>query len=161
MTFLKSNRIAKDFDFIKNISKKVDQKLAQKNSSNIDFDKLTLEELQDIHKLAGIANFLLAKYEDKKDTKEILEYFVSIIKESSESLEEIDDEVAVLILSAEDSLHKIKDMHANISEKYDLEKAPSKEDSPETGANNLTKIAIDINSQEYQENSTEKDAQVI
>ena len=114
MTFLKSNRIAKDFDLIKNISKKVDQKLAQKNSSNIDFDKLTLEELQDIHKLAGIANFLLAKYEDKKDTKEILEYFVSIIKESSESLEEIDDEVAVLILSAEDSLHKIKDMNANI-----------------------------------------------
>ncbi|MDX1441159.1 MAG: hypothetical protein R3237_01705 [Nitrosopumilaceae archaeon] len=161
MTFLKHSRIAKDLDFIRNISQKVDQKLAQKNSSKVNLDKLTVEELQDIQKLAGIANFLLTKYEDKKETKEILEYFVSIIKESSESLDEIDDEVSVLILSAEDSLNKIKDMHANISEKYDLEKPPSKEETFENSANNLTKIAIDINSLEYQENSTDKDAQVI
>lgn len=136
----------------------MDQKLSQKNFSNLNFDDLTVEELQDIHKLGGIANFLLTKYQDKKETKEILEYFLSIIKLSSESLEEIDDEVSILILSAEDSLSKIKEMHTNISEKYDLEKSPPKEESSENSSNNLTKIAIDINSQEYQENSTEKNA---
>ena len=161
MNFLKSNRIVNDLELIKNISKKVDQKLSQKNLSSLNIDELTVEELQDIHKLAGIANFLVTKYQDKKETKEILEYFVSIIKLSSESLEEIDDEVSILILSAEDSLSKIKEMHTNISEKYDLEKPLPKKEPAENSANNLTKIAIDINSQEYQENSTEKNAQVI
>ena len=52
-------------------------------------------------------------------------------------------------------------MHSHISEKYDLEKDSAEEKTNENGSNNLTKIAIDINSQEYQENSTEKDAQVI
>ena len=76
MTFLKSNRIARDLQFIRTLSQKVDQKLSEKKS--LDFDDLSVEELQDLHKLAGIANFLLTKYEDKKETKEILEYFVSI-----------------------------------------------------------------------------------
>lgn len=160
MTFLKSSRIAKDLTFIRNLSQKVDQKLSQKKSS-LNFDDLSVEELQDLHKLAGIANFLLTKYEDKKETKEILEYFVSIIQDSSDSIEEIDDEVSELIISAEDSINKIKEMHTNIAEKYDLEKTNKHEDSSENGSNNLTKIAIDINFQEYQENSTEKNAQVI
>lgn len=160
MTFLKSGRIGKDLQFIRTLSQKLDKSLTEKKSS-LNFDDLTVEELQDLHKLAGIANFLLTKYEDKKETKEILEYFVSIIQDSSDSIEEIDDDVSELIISAEDSINKIKEMHTNIAEKYDLEKSPNQENQPENGSNNLTKIAIDINSQEYQENSTEKDAQVI
>ena len=159
MTFLKPGRIARDLHFIRTISQKVDQKLSEKKSLN--FDDLSVEELQDLHKLAGIANFLLTKYEDKKETKEILEYFVSIIQDSSESIDEIDDEVSELIISAEDSIGKIKQMHSHISEKYDLERDSDEGKTIENGSNNLTKIAIDINSQEYQENSTEEDAQVI
>lgn len=163
MTFLKSNKISKDLDFIKNISGKIDKKISQSNTKNLKIENLTLEELQDLRKVVGLADFMLHKYEDKKDTKSILEYFVSIIRDSAESIESIDDEVSELIISAEDSIGKIKELHTNISEKYDLEKSgqDNEEDDSENSANNFTKIAIEINSQEYLENSTEKKGQVI
>ena len=163
MTFLKSNKISKDLDFIKNISGKIEQKISQSNTKNLKFENLTLEELQDLRKIVGLADFMLHKYEDKKDTKSILEYFVSIIRDSAESIENIDDEVSELIISAEDSIGKIKELHTNISEKYDLEKSGQniEEDESENSANNFTKIAIEINSQEYLENYTEKKGQVI
>jgi hypothetical protein len=162
LTFLKT-KISKDLDFIKNISGKIDKKISQSNPKNLKIENLTLEELQDLRKIVGLADFMLHKYEDKKDTKSILEYFVSIIQDSAESIESIDDEVSELIISAEDSIGKIKELHTNISEKYDLEKSGqnSEEYESENSANNFTKIAIEINSQEYLENSTEKKGQVI
>lgn len=163
MTFLKPNKISKDLDFIKNISSKIDEKLSQSDNSNSKIKNLTLEELQDLRKIVGLADFMLHKYEDKKDTKSILEYFVSIIRDSAESIESIDDEVSELIISAEDSIGKIKELHTNISEKYDLEKSDTlnQEDESQNSANNFTKIAIEINSHEYLENSTDKEGQVI
>ena len=163
MTFLKSNKISKDLDFLKNISGKIDQKISQSNTKNLKIENLTLEELQDLRKIVGLADFMLHKYEDKKDTKSILEYFVSIIRDSAQSIENIDDDVSELIISAEDSIGKIKELHTNISEKYDLEKSGqnTEEDESENSANNFTKIAIEINSQEYLENYTEKKGQVI
>ena len=163
MTFLKPNKISRDLDFIKNISGKIDKKLSQSDSSDHKIENLTLEELQDLRKIVGLADFMLHKYEDKKDTKSILEYFVSIIRDSAESIEGIDDEVSELIISAEDSIGKIKELHTNISEKYDLEKSdtPNQEDESQNSANNFTKIAIEINSHEYLENSTDKEGQVI
>jgi len=162
LTFLKT-KISKDLDFIKNISCKIDKKISQSNTKNLNIENLTLEELQDLRKIVGLADFMLHKYEDKKDTKSILEYFVSIIRDSAESIESIDDEVSELIISAEDSIGKIKELHTNISEKYDLEKSDQniEEDESENSANNFTKIAIEINSQEYLENYTEKKGQVI
>jgi hypothetical protein len=162
LTFLKT-KISKDLDFIKNISGKIDKKISQSNPKNLKIENLTLEELQDLRKIVGLADFMLHKYEDKKDTKSILEYFVSIIRDSAESIESIDDEVSELIISAEDSIGKIKELHTNISEKYDLEKSGQNIEEDESGnsGNNFTKIAIEINSQEYLENSTEKKGEVI
>ena len=107
--------------FIHNISKKIDKKLVSQNT-NIDskIDKLSLEELQDLKKIVGLAEFMMCKYEDKKETREILGYFVSIIQDSAESIENVDDEVSELIISSEDSINKIKEVHINISEKYDF-----------------------------------------
>ncbi len=156
MTFLKSGRgFSKDLEFIRNISEKIDKKLSQSNTSiDSKLDKLSIEELQDLRKIVGLADFMLYKYEDKKETKAILEHFVSIIRESAESIEEVDDEVSELIIASEDSINKIKEMHTNISEKYDFEKPCIKtSDDSENSSNNLTKIAIEINSQEYQQNT--------
>ena len=100
---------------------------------------------------------------DKKETSSLLKNFVSIIHDSAESIEEIDDEVSELIISAEDSINKLKEIHTNVSEKYDIEKSGIKtiKDGPENSSNNLTKTTIEINSQDYQQNSTEKNVQVI
>jgi len=165
LTFLKSGRLfSKDLEFVRNISEKIDRKLSQsKNSLNPNIDKLSLEELQDLSKIVRLADFMLFKYEDKKETRSLLKHFVSIIRDSAESIEEIDDEVSELIISAEDSINKIKEIHTNVSENYDLEKSGFKtiEDEPENSSNYLTKFTTEINSQEYPQNSPEKKVRVI
>ena len=114
---------SKDLDRIKSISSKIDKKLSEvKSSDDSKIDKLTLEELQDLDKIVGIADFMICKYADKKEMRSILKHFTSIISETADSLGNLDDEVSELILSAEDSINKVKDMHVNISEKSDFKK---------------------------------------
>jgi hypothetical protein len=165
LTFIKSGRnFSKDIEFVRNVSEKIDKKLSNSDTSiNPKIDKMSVEELQDLNKIVSLADFMLCKYEDKKETRSILEHFVTIIRESAESVEEIDDEVSELIISAEDSINKVKEIHTNISEKYDFEKSKAKtpEEDSENSSNNLTKFAIEINSQEYQQNSKDKNIQVI
>ncbi len=165
MTFIKSGiTFSKDLEFIRNISNKIEKKLSNSDSStNKKIDKLSVEELQDLNKIVSLADFMLCKYQDKKETQSILEHFVSIIRESAESIEEIDDEVSELIISAEDSINKVKEIHTNISEKFDFKKSDIKTQDEETenSSNNLTNLAIEINSQGYQHNSKDKNMQVI
>jgi len=176
LTFFKSARIGKDLDFIKNLSEKIDKKLSLSDTTP-EIDNMTVDELQDLSKISRLANFMLTKYENKKEVHSILKYFVNIISESSESIEKIDDEVSELIISAEDSINKIKEVHTNISEKYDVGQHETSYDESEqcledfddciedndleNSSINLTKIAIEINSQEYQENSAKRTIQVI
>ncbi len=148
---------SKDLDRIKSISSKIDKKLSKvKSSDDSKIDKLTLEELQDLDKIVGIADFMICKYADKKEMRSILKHFTSIISETADSLGNLDDEVSELILSAEDSINKVKDMHTNISEKSDFKKkyrdGPDY-DEHETSAINLTNFATEIHTVEYQQNS--------
>ncbi len=165
MTFIKSGRnFSKDIEFVRKVSDKIDKKLSNSDKSiNPKIDKMSVEELQDLNKIVSLADFMLCKYEDKKETRSILENFVSIIRESAESIDDIDDEVSELIISAEDSINKVKEIHTNISDKYDFDKSnvDTLEDDSENSSNNLTKFAIEINSNGYQQNSEEKDTQVI
>ena len=165
MTFIKSGRnFSKDIEFVRKVSDKIDKKLSDSDKSiNPKIDKMSVEELQDLNKIVSLADFMLCKYEDKKETRSILEHFVSIIRESAESIDEVDDEVSELIISAEDSINKVKEIHTNISDKYDFEKSDIKtpEDDSENSSNNLTNFAIEINSHGYQHNSKDKDTQVI
>ena len=107
LTLLNSKRnFSKDFERIKAISSKI--------------DKLTVDELQDLDKIVGIADFMLQKYSDKKEMNSLLKYFVSIISDTGSSVNDLDDEISELIISAEDSINKVKDMHTNISDKSDF-----------------------------------------
>jgi hypothetical protein len=149
-----------DLKRIKSISSIIDKKLSEvKPSDDLKIDKLTLEELQDLDKIVGIANFMMCKYADKKEMRSILKHFTSIIDETANSLEDLDDEVSELIISAEDSINKVKDMHSHISDKSDFKKRYL--DGPdynehETSAINLTNFVTEINTVEYQQNSREE-----
>ena len=160
LKLLNSKRnFSKDIDRIRIISSKIDKKLSDvKNPDAEKIDKLTVEELQDLDKIVGIADFMLQKYSDKKDMKSILKDFVSIISETGNSLNDLDDEISELIISAEDSINKVKDMHSHISEKSDFKN--NYRDGPdynkyETSAINLTNFVTEINTIEYQQNSQE------
>lgn len=152
--------LPKDISNIQSISAKIEKKLSE---SGVQIDKLTLEELQDINKIVGLANFMLCKYEDKKETRLILQHFVSIICDSAQSMESVDDDISELILSAEDSINKVKNMHSKISEKSDLEKSYLDESDVESknGSFNLTNFTTPINTSKYQEKSQGDTVQVI
>jgi len=158
LTILNSKRnFSKDIERIRELSSKIDKKLSEaKPSDNNKIDKLTLEELQDLNKIVGLADFMLCKYADKKEMRSILKHFVSIISDTANSLEDLDDEISELIISAEDSINKVKDMHTHISEKSDFKKRYH--DGPEyneheTSAINLTNFGTQVNTAEYQQNS--------
>ncbi|MGI0055748.1 MAG: hypothetical protein ACREAK_00060 [Nitrosarchaeum sp.] len=165
LNFLSHKRdFTKDIDHIQSLSAKIEKKLSASNVPDIKIDKLTLEELQDINKIVGLANFMLFKYQDKKETRLILQHFVSIITESAQSIECIDDDISELILSAEDSINKVKNMHSKISAKSDLEKSCLDEfadDKLKTSSINLTNFTTPINPFEYQQNSQGSTVQVI
>ncbi len=157
LTILNSKRnFSKDIERIRTLSSKIDKKLSETKSSDDKIDKLTLEELQDLNKIVGIADFMLCKYDDKKEMRSILKHFVSIISDTANSLENLDDEISELIISAEDSINKVKDMHTHISEKSDFKKryhdGPDY-DEHETSAINLTNFGTEVNTAEYQQNS--------
>jgi hypothetical protein len=158
LTLLHTKRnFLKDIERVKTISLKIDKKLSIVKSSNADaIDKLSLDELQDLDKIVDIADFMLCKYADKKEMSSILTNFTSIISDTANSLGNLDDEISELIISAEDSINKVKDMHANISDKSDFKE--KYRDGPdfdkhETSAINLTNIATEINTAKYQQNS--------
>ncbi len=158
MTLLNSNRIfSKEIDRIRAISLKIDKKLSKIKPSDEDkIDKLSFEELQDLNKIVGIADFMICKDAVNKEIRSILKHFVSIISDTANSLENLDDEISELIISAEDSINKVKDMHAHISEKSDFKKRYH--DGPEyneheTSAINLTNFGTEVNTAEYQQNS--------
>ena len=157
LTLLNSNRIfSKDVERIRSISSKIDKKLSAFKLTDEDkIDKLSLEELQDLDKIVGIADFMLCKYADKKDMRSILKHFTSIISDTANSISGLDDEISELIISAEDSINKVKDMHTHISEKSDFKERYH--DGPdytkhETSAINLTNSTTEINTLEYQQN---------
>ena len=157
MIILNSKRnFSKDIERIRALSSKIDKKLSEAKSSDDKIDKLTLEELQDLNKIVGIADFMLCKYDDKKDMRSILKHFVSIISDTANSLENLDDEISELIISAEDSINKVKEMHTHISEKSDFKKkyhnGPEYSEH-ETSAINLTNFGTELNTAKYQQNS--------
>ena len=153
LTILNPRRnFSKDIERIRTISSKIDKKLSDtKHSDDNKIDKLTLEELQDLNKIVGIADFMLCKYDDKKEVHSILKHFVSIIFDTAKSLENIDDEISELIISAEDSINKVKYMNTRISEKSDFKKRYH--DGPdynehETNAINLTTVISEKSEEE-------------
>ena len=148
----------KDIERIRSLSSVIDKKLSEVKSSDSDkIDKLTLDELQDLEKIARISDFMLSKYTDKKEMCSILKHFISVISETSDSMYNLDDEISELILSAEDSINKVKDLHARIDNESDFKKNYC--DGPdynrdETGGINLTNFVTEVNTVGYQQNSS-------
>ena len=165
MTMLNSKRDhLKDMSRIQALTSKIDKRISEikssssSSSSPIDSAKVenfTFEELQDLDKIVGVANFMLCKYSDKKDMRLILKHFNLIISEAADSLGELDDEISELIISAEDSINRVKDIHGRISDGSDFKKRYSDGpdyDAHETCVTNLTNPAIEVNTSQYQEN---------
>jgi len=143
LSILKPHRnIKKDFEKIKKISSLVEKRLEEhKNKNNKKIEKLTTEQLQDLNEILRITDFILTKHEAKKEFHSLLKEFVDIINKSASSVEVLDDEIGELIISAESTITRIKDLQGMVSKNYDFESKSSNETRPdkvENSANNLT-----------------------
>lgn len=143
MTLLKSNENSnKDLTKIKKLSEIVEKKLSKldkKDEKKV--DALTFEELQDLNQILQLADYVLCKYENKKEVHSVLKDFVGIITKSSHSIEEIDDEINELVISAEGTIQRIKDLQTNVSDNYSIQnKTPPKTSNSEEDTKKIVQI---------------------
>ena len=105
-------------DKIKILSSKIEQKISQKDKDENDsfIETLSVEELKDIRQVMLAAEYLLTKYQDKRDIKEFLQEFIGLILNASNSVNGLKDELEDLVISAEFALQQIQTLHNDVTE---------------------------------------------
>lgn len=145
-------------DKIKTLSSKIEQKIAEKTPENDNFiESLSVEELKDLRQLIMAADYLLSKYQDKKDTKAFLEEFIGIILHAANSVNTMRDDLEDLVISAEMALEQIQTLHEEVTQNLALGRfTQTKIDdfkvtkaAPLPSPNNLTNTATPIYTQAY------------
>lgn len=103
---------------IKTLSSKIEQKISQKGKDENDsfIETLSVEELKDIRQVMLAAEYLLTKYQDKRDIKVFLQEFIGIILNASNSVNGLKTELEDLVVSAEFALHQIQTLHDDVTE---------------------------------------------
>jgi hypothetical protein len=144
----KTRNFTKDLKKISKFSILVEDRLSQFDKNKI--KNLTFEQLQDLHQLTSIANFILLKNEDNKEVYSLIKDFVDMINNSTESMDMINDEIIEMIVSAESAISRIKNLQGDVSENFSListKKEKMNNDSkimPKTSTNNLTKSVAPV-----------------
>ena len=105
-------------DKIKMLSSKIEQKISQKGKDENDsfIETLSVEELKDLRQVMLAAEYLLTKYQDKRDIKEFLQEFIGLILNASNSVNGLKDELEDLVVSAEFALQQIQTLHGEVTE---------------------------------------------
>ncbi|HEX5457368.1 MAG TPA: hypothetical protein VFX64_03170 [Candidatus Nitrosotalea sp.] len=103
-------------DKMKTLSSKIDLKISQKDKDENDafIETLSVEELKDIRQVMHAAEYLLTKYQDKRDIKHFLQEFVEIILHAANSVNGMKDELEDLTISAEFALRQIQTLHDDV-----------------------------------------------
>lgn len=102
---------------IKTLSSKIEQKIIQKDKDAEDgfIETLSVEELKDLRQVILASEYLLTKYQDKKDLKAFLEEFIGIIMHATNSVNGLRDELEDLVISAEVALEQIHTLHDDVT----------------------------------------------
>jgi len=144
------------------VNKKIDS-FREKEHKKI--EKLSDTELQDLHEILRIADYILTKHEMNKDFHSILKEFVGIINNSVTSVETLDDEISELVISGESIINRIKNLQGRVSNDFNFEakqtEAKIEEISSKSSPINLTKSSTGVYPQGYQQNSPVETEQVI
>lgn len=67
------------------------------------------EDLRDFEAVLQAARYLMFKYDDRHEVRALMKDLVGIIERSTDGLGAIDDQISELVLSAEDSIRRIRD----------------------------------------------------
>ncbi len=153
---------------IRGLSTRIEHKLAQKNTKDDGFvETLSVEELKDLRQVILASEYLLTKYQDKKDIKSFLEEFIGIIMHAANSVNVLKDELEDLVISAEVALQQIQSLHDEVTQNLTLGKgiqtklddykiyltkkdeAKTQEVKSEPSSINLTNSASQVHTNDY------------
>lgn len=119
------------------------------------------EDLRDFDAVLQAARYLLVKYEDRRELRALLRSLVGVIERSTDGLGGIDDEMGELVLSAEDSIRRIREAHAGVGSlllggaggpcaEPAAGAASGDPPAPGPGVNNLTAVSAIVDTAQYQ-----------
>jgi len=116
--------ISTPLDKIKNISSKIEQKIAEKSPDKDDkfIETLSVEELKDLRQVIMAAEYLLSKYQDKKDLKVFLEDFIGVVLHAANSVNILRDDLTDLVISAECAFHQLQDLHEDVTKNISFDR---------------------------------------
>ena len=116
--------ISTPLDKIKNISSKIEQKIAEKLPDEDDkfIETLSVEELKDLRQVIMAAEYLLSKYQDKKDLKVFLEDFIGVVLHAANSVNILRDDLTDLVISAECAFHQLQELHEDVTKNISFDR---------------------------------------
>jgi len=119
-----SEDISVPLDKIRCISSKIEEKIAQKSPDNDDkfIETLSVEELKDLRQVMMAAEYLLSKYQDKKELKAFLEDFIGIILHATNSVNTMRDDLTDLLISAEMAFNQIQTLHDEVTQNLSMDR---------------------------------------
>ena len=112
--------VSKELRKVRQFSSMIIKKLKSESINSENINSFTFEELTDINKILSLTDFMLTKYEHKKNMLLILNEFVDLITKSANSLESIDDDVEELLISSTAEISRLKGLQHSFSKKNDL-----------------------------------------
>lgn len=145
---------------LRNLSSKIEKQLEESKAKDLSLANLSEEELHDLGKLVKIADYLVCKCGEKEELKEVIKDLNSTILQAYESLQVMDDDVSEMIYSAESCVVGIRDFQKQFHDESDL-RAKKDHVTFQKSPKNLTKIAEEVHTVEYQPKSEGKSVQVI
>ncbi|HXV51436.1 MAG TPA: hypothetical protein VD689_04850 [Nitrosopumilaceae archaeon] len=148
MVSIKSTKITNSRKKIQKLSSLVEKRLEELDSDKKKINQLSLEELQDFNQILRIADYILYKYEHKKEVFSLIKEFVDMVSSSVGSMDDLNDNISELVISAEDSIKRIKSLQSNVSENFTLEPHAKSDgfakSEGQDSTNNLTKSATPV-----------------
>ena len=119
-----SGDISIPLEKIRGISSKIEEKIAQKSPDNNDkfIETLSVEELKDLRQVMMAAEYLLSKYQDKKELKAFLEDFIGIILHATNSVNTMRDDLTDLLISAEMAFNQIQTLHEEVTQNLSMDR---------------------------------------
>ncbi|MGI0002768.1 MAG: hypothetical protein ACRD91_00910 [Nitrosopumilaceae archaeon] len=148
MVSIKSTKITNSRKKIQKLSSLVEKRLEEFDSDKKKINQLSLEELQDFNQILRIADYILYKYEHKKEVFSLIKEFVDMVNSSVGSMDDLNYNINELVISAEDSIKRIKCLQSNVSENFTLEPHAKSDDFAKSegqdSTNNLTNSATPV-----------------
>ena len=133
---------------IQKISALVEKRLSELDSDKKKINQLSVEELQDFNQILHIADYILYKYEHKKEVFSLIKEFVDMVNSSVGSMDTLNDNLSELVIYAEDSIKRIKHLQSNVSENLISEEYAKSDDFSKSvkpdSTNNLTRSTTPV-----------------